>query len=290
MWQRLSRVVRSFVGFFISVAEDPELILQQNIRDMNDQVPRMNESIAMVKANVTLLEKEEAKYKNDVAGLTAKVKVAIQANRDDLAGSFAAQLEQTKGALARNQGQLANARAAFEKAMTVKQAFMQEKERKTQEALGAIADYRRAQWQKKVADAMEQFEVAGISQTHDEMVRKIEEMTAVNEARMDMAMSNVDQQKFKIEDEAQKLQAAELVKQINATLAGWVNYFRVGNSSRAFSEVRDYVEMKIRTLLTRRKRRRKSSVGWRRWSNEYLYDVLGLYWDWEGVPAVVEGR
>jgi hypothetical protein len=47
------------------------------------------------------------------------------------------------------------------------------------------------------------------------------------------------------------------VKRINATLAGWVNYFRVGNSSRAFSEVRDYVEMKVRTLLTRQKRRRK---------------------------------
>jgi len=60
---------------------------------------------------------------------------------------------------------------------------------------------------------MEQFEVAGISQTHDEMVRKIEEETAVNEARMDMAMSNVDQQKVKIEDEAQKIQANELVKQ-----------------------------------------------------------------------------
>src|SRR3954454_4666314 len=28
-----------------------------------------------------------------------------------------------------------------------------------------------------------------------------------------------------------------LVKRINATLAGWVNYFRVGNSSRSFSEV-----------------------------------------------------
>jgi phage shock protein A len=213
MFERLSRVIRSFIGFFISVAEDPELILQQNIRDMNDQVPRMNESIAMVKANVTLLEKEEAKYKDDIANLTAKVKAAIQANRDDLAGSFAAQLEQTKGALARNQGQLTSARAAFDKAMTVKQAFMREKERKTQEALAAIADYRRAQWQKRVADAMEQFEVAGISQTHDEMVRKIEEMTAVNEARMDMAMSNVDSQKVKIEDEAAKLQASELVKQ-----------------------------------------------------------------------------
>jgi RNA-directed DNA polymerase len=75
-----------------------------------------------------------------------------------------------------------------------------------------------------------------------------------------------------------------VVKRINATLAGWVNYFRVGNASRAFSEVRDYVEMKVRTLLTRRKRRRKSSVGWRRWSNEYLYDVLGLYWGWKIQP------
>jgi RNA-directed DNA polymerase len=75
-----------------------------------------------------------------------------------------------------------------------------------------------------------------------------------------------------------------VVKRINATLAGWVNYFRVGNASRAFSEVRDYVEMKVRTLLTRRKRRRKSSIGWRRWSNEYLYNVLGLYWDWKIQP------
>ena len=213
MWRRLSRMIRSFVGFFISAAENPEIILEQNIRDMNDQVPRMNESIAMVKANATLLEREEAKYKNEMANLTAKVKAAIQAGRDDLAGSFATQLVQIRGALARNQGQLTAARAAYDKAAAVKQAFMREKERKTQEALNAIRDYRRSQWQKKVADSMEQFEVAGISQTHDEMVRKIEEETAVSEARLDMALGNVDQQKVKIEEEAEKLRAGELVKQ-----------------------------------------------------------------------------
>jgi len=218
MWNRLSRAVRSFIGFFISVAENPELILEQNIRDMNDQVPRMNESIAMVKANQTLLEKEEAKYKSDVADLTSKVKAAIQAGRDDIAGSYAVQLEQMRGALARTQGQLSTARAAFEKALNVKQAFLREKDRKTQEAMGAIRDYRRAQWQKKVADAMEQFEVGGISQTHDDMVRKVEEMTAVNEARLDMALGNVDQQKFKIEEEAEKIRAGELVKQFKAEM------------------------------------------------------------------------
>jgi len=76
----------------------------------------------------------------------------------------------------------------------------------------------------------------------------------------------------------------ELIAQLNLMLAGWVQYYRVGNASRAFSEIRDYVEMKVRTLLTRRKRRRKRSVGWRRWSNEYLYGVLGLFWDWKLRP------
>ena len=213
MWPRLSRVFRSFFGFFISVAENPEIILEQNIRDMNDQVPRMNESIAMVRANVTLLEKEEAKYKYELADLTSKTKAAIQVGRDDIAATFAAQLEQMRSAMARTQAQLGNAKAAYEKAMVVKQAFMREKERKTREAMQAIRDNRRSQWQKKVADAMEQFEVAGVSQTHDEMVRKIEEQTAVNEARMDMALTNVDQQRFEIEKEAEKLQANELLKQ-----------------------------------------------------------------------------
>jgi phage shock protein A len=218
MWSRFTRMIRSFVGFFVSAAENPEIILEQNIRDMNDQVPAMNESIAMVKANVTLLEKEEAKYKTESADLGGKVKAAIQAGRDDIAGNYAVQLEQMRGALARTQGQLTTARAAYEKANTVKQAFLREKERKTREALSAIRDYRRSQWQKKVADAMEQFEVAGISQTHDEMVQKIEQTTAVNEARMEMALSNVDQQKFQIEEEAEKLRASELVKQFKAEM------------------------------------------------------------------------
>jgi phage shock protein A len=211
-------MIRSFVGFFVSAAENPEIILEQNIRDMNDQVPAMNESIAMVKANVTLLEKEEAKYKAEVAELAGKVKAAIQNGRDDIAGNYAIQLEQTRSALARTQGQLATARAAYEKANNVKQAFLREKERKTREAMNAIRDYRRSQWQKKVADAMEQFEVAGISQTHDEMVTKIEQQTAVNEARMEMALDNVDQEKFKIEEEAEKMRAAELVKQFKAEM------------------------------------------------------------------------
>lgn len=205
--------MRSFVGFFVSTIEDPEMILEQNIRDMNDQVPKMNESIAMVRANVTLLEKENTKYRTEVGDLTAKVKAAIQAGRDDLAAQYATRLQMEKGALGRNEQQLAGAKSAYEKALNVKKAFMREKERKTAEATAALRDARRSKWQSKVADAMESFEVAGIDATHDEMLRKVEEQTAVNEARMSMALETVDHQVLKIEEDAEAIQAQELVKQ-----------------------------------------------------------------------------
>jgi len=207
MWQRFKRAFRSMFGWMISAAEDPELILEQNIRDLNDQVPKMNESIAMVKANVTLLEKENQKYKNDTLEQTAKVKAALQASREDIATTYATQLQNTKGALLRNE------RQAYDKAMQVKQAFMREKDRKTNDAMQALRDARRAKWQSKVADAMESFQVAGIDATHDEMLQKIQEQTAVNEARMDMALSNVDTQGMQIEEEAEKIRASELLKQ-----------------------------------------------------------------------------
>jgi phage shock protein A len=91
---------------------------------------------------------------------------------------------------------------------------MREKDRKTQEAMNAIRDARRAQWQSKVADAMESFQVAGIDATHDEMLRKVNERAAVNEARMQMALESVDHQAVQIEEDAERLQAMDLVKQM----------------------------------------------------------------------------
>jgi phage shock protein A len=213
MWPRFRRAMRSFFGFFVSSIEDPELILEQNIRDMNDQIPKMNESIAMVRANQTLLEKENQQYRNEIAELTAKVKAAINANREDIAGTYAGQLQTKKAALARNDQQLAAAKAAYEKALQVKAAFIREKERKTREATETLRDARRAKWQAKVADTMESFQVAGVDATHDEMLRKVQEQTAVNEARMEMALDKVDVQAVKIEEDAEKIRASELVKQ-----------------------------------------------------------------------------
>ena len=42
--------------------------------------------------------------------------------------------------------------------------------------------------------------------------------------------------------------------------------------------------MGLQELRRRIYRQAKSDIGWWRWSNENLYDVLGLYWDWKLHP------
>ena len=109
--------------------------------------------------------------------------------------------------------QFETSKKAYEKALEVKKVFMKQREKKIAEAREALRAHERAKWQAKIADTMESFEVAGIDATHDEMVTKINEETAKNEARMEMALDSVDTETFKIEEEAENLRAADLVKQ-----------------------------------------------------------------------------
>ncbi len=66
-----------------------------------------------------------------------------------------------------------------------------------------------------------------------------------------------------------------VVALINPILRGWVNYFAVGDASRCFGYVKDWVEKKVRRHLMRARGRR--GFGWDRWSRRWLYDHLGLF-------------
>jgi RNA-directed DNA polymerase len=66
-----------------------------------------------------------------------------------------------------------------------------------------------------------------------------------------------------------------VIERINPILRGWVTYFAIGDSSRCFGYVRDWVEKKIRRHLMRA--RKRQGFGWKRWSRRWLYDRLGLF-------------
>ena len=213
MWKRFIRALKALFGGAVSAIEDPKLIIEQNIRELNDQVPKMNENIATVKASVTLLGRELEKYRSEHQDIISKMKAAIQANRDDIASNYALRLESLKGHMAQTESQFHTAQKAYEKSLEVKKAFMKEKDRKIAEAKEALRAHERAKMQAKIADTLESFEIGGIDATHDEMLQRINEQTAMNEAKMEMALDSVDTDTMKLEEEAEKIRANELVKQ-----------------------------------------------------------------------------
>jgi RNA-directed DNA polymerase len=66
-----------------------------------------------------------------------------------------------------------------------------------------------------------------------------------------------------------------VVALINPILRGWVRYFAIGDASRCFGFVKDWVEKKVRRHLMRARGLR--GFGWDRWSRRWLYDHLGLF-------------
>jgi hypothetical protein len=66
----------------------------------------------------------------------------------------------------------------------------------------------------------------------------------------------------------------DVLERIRPVIVGWVNYFRVGNSRRAFGWIRFEMIRTIRRFVMKQKGR--PGCGWKRWSNETIYKEWGL--------------
>jgi phage shock protein A len=218
MWARIKRIFRSFFGAFINMAEDPELILQQNIRDMRDKIPEMNTGIAKARGGIIRLENEAIQYKQDIAKLTARVKACLLSGEEGMAGQFAVQLKKQQDALERNQAQHEAASGGYQALLKLKERYMREMKIKTEEAQRVISEARAAKWKGELADVFQSFEVGGVDATHDEMVEKLREKTILADGKIMSAVESVDMKSIDMEEKAQAMEGQELLKQFKLDL------------------------------------------------------------------------
>lgn len=71
----------------------------------------------------------------------------------------------------------------------------------------------------------------------------------------------------------------QMVKGLNSILRGWVDYYRVGHSSKEFGFIRQWVERKVRRFV--RKSQGRNGFGWKEWSSRVVYEDWGLYNDYQ---------
>jgi len=96
LWARLKRVFFANTGAALDKIENPELVLQQTIRDMRDRVPELNNSVAQVMATERLLAKNKENLEKQVVELDSKIRASVKMNRDDIATAYIGQLQQAQ--------------------------------------------------------------------------------------------------------------------------------------------------------------------------------------------------
>ncbi len=222
MWERIKRLFRSVFGGIIESAEDPELILKQTIRDMQDKVPQMRENVAQVMATEKQLEKQNVVLEREIGELDLKVKAAVKQGRDDIARTYITALQEKQVALERSRGQLDSARVAAQQARKFLDNYILQVKKRAAEAQQLVNEARAAKMQEQLSAAMASFQVGDDSSTFDEMREKIQRRSASAEARMDLATGGIESQIADIERESLNLQVDDM-------LAAYKQQMGVGN-------------------------------------------------------------
>lgn len=209
MWERVKRLFRSIFGGIIDRAEDPEMILQQVIRDMRDKIPQMNNNVAQVMATEKMIEKQVVQLEKEVTEFDSKVKAAIKMGRDDIATNYISVMQEKQNSLTSAREQLGVSKRASQQALKFRDNYLLEMKKRQAEAMQLINENKRAKMQEEIASMMSSFQVGDTSSTFDDMRSKISEREARARAKMELAGSGVDAQMQEIEKEAMNIQAQD---------------------------------------------------------------------------------
>lgn len=202
MMDRLARLIRANVNDLIDQAEDPEKMIDQILREMNESLVMARAQVASMIAQEKELELETAETSKLAGEWGRKAERAVTAGKDDLA----------REALRRKRDNEENSKIYSEQLGVQTQAVaklkdqLRQLEAKYQATLGArdslVARQRRARSQRQVAEAIVVFTPLDPSSELDRMERKIRSEEAHAMAALEVGEESFDTQFRALEAES----------------------------------------------------------------------------------------
>ncbi len=80
--------------------------------------------------------------------------------------------------------------------------------------------------------------------------------------------------KIKEITKSQPVKASKIIQRINPVLRGWMNYFRIANSGKAFQKIHQYTVERVRKFI--RRNQGKHGYGWNGMTNRFICETMGL--------------
>jgi phage shock protein A len=209
------------MGFFISIGEDPEVMLQDAIEEMRMTMPKLNSVLVATRATVIRLEEERDALQRQERTLTGSIQAALRDGSSAaraVAEEDALQLQQLRTDLGSTQEQLAAAQKAHESAKLSVDTLKARLKEKIETSQRALKERRKAQVMKQAADAIVELQSYGVAATADKFLEQIKQEVAESKAAVEVATGGLDTDAIERERTARKIKAASILQQFEVEM------------------------------------------------------------------------
>lgn len=199
---RMSRLIRANVNDLIDRAEDPEKMVNELIREMQQSIRDARAQVAEMIAQEKIVESELHDAQNEANDWQNKAELAVSKGRDDLAREALRRKNDAEDLVEVYKGQLTAQREMVKKLQQQLEAL----ERKYNEAESKrdvlIARHRRAEAQRKMTETFSTLpDMSAVSEL-DRMEKRILHEEARSEAMAEMESDDVDWQFEELESDS----------------------------------------------------------------------------------------
>lgn len=213
IFDRISNIMRANINDILDSAEDPEAMLNQIIRDMNDALRQADSDIADQIAQQKMLEGDLDAAKRNQAAWESKAELAVSKGRDDLAREALVRQNDYAEQAAIYEKQLEAQKSAVAELKAKRDLLKSKYDQAQRNKENLVARARAAQAKSKMTKVTNQSNTADYASELDRMERKIREQEARAEAEEEVADS-----KTSVDDEFAKLGADKQVEDQLAAL------------------------------------------------------------------------
>lgn len=218
---RMKTIFRSEVNAALDKVEDTEKMLNQTVLDMQEQLAKAKQQVAVAIADEKRLERQYKENQEQANSWMEKAKLAVQKNNDELAKAALERKAEYESLALEYKKQWEAQKTSVEKL----KVSLRELERKIDEARRQkdllIARSKRAKAQKQIHQTMAGMATnAGAFNTFERMKRKVEEEEARAEAVKEIAEESESVKLEKQFAELEKISVDEELAKLKSQLSG----------------------------------------------------------------------
>lgn len=213
VFDRISNIIRANINDMLDSAEDPEAMLNQIIRDMNDALRQADSDIADQIAQQKMLEGDLDAANRNRAAWESKAERAVEKSRDDLAREALLRVNDYAEQVSIYEKQLEGQKSVVTELKSKRDLLKSKYEQAVRNRDNLVARARAAQAKSKITNVSKKANTADYASELERMERKIRQQ----EARAD-ADEQVAESKTSLEDEFEQLGADDKINDQLAAL------------------------------------------------------------------------